>query len=400
MKISRLIPLLLLFLLLLSLPVGAEVIKEIKIVGLKWTKEELVRKELLLKEGEEFSDRLLKLSIRNLLNTHLFYEVIPEISKTEEGVKLTLELKERFPIVPIPRFRSGSGGAYRAGFELRDYNFGGMGHKLFAGFSRWYNTDDPSERGVFYFGLYRILSRVTVGLGFNYYKGDVSRVVDGEYYGEYREEAYDIPLLLTYYLDPMKVGQLSIGIEHKSFRREVYPDRVFNFIVLRWLSDRSTDMVYYLKGHKILASVELAEPVSSSYFTGSVAVSACRSVPFKGLRTLRYRVSAGSKFGYSKEFQLNSGIPGFSEEEVVNRRFASLVVSYRFPVYRKNVFLEPVAVMGDSFKTVPDDFLLSAGLRLEVFWERLVDGIISFTCYRGLGANGEFNSSFKFGFRW
>ncbi len=372
---------------LLPLTTKAEILKKIEIVGLKWTKENFVRRELLLKEGKEFSRRLLKLSIRNLLNTHLFYRVVPKVGRVDGGIKLTLKLKERFPVVPIPRLKFGSGGTYRAGFELRDYNLAGMGHKLFAGFSRWYNTSDASEKGNLYVELYRITERVTFSLGNNYYSDSVSKT-------------YDFPVFFTYYLDPTRVNQFTFGVRHLNIKREEDADRTFNFFVLRWLGDWSTDMVYYLKGHKISASLQLAEPSSSSYFTGSVTFSACRSIPVEDLKTFEYKISVASKLGYSQELQLNSGIPGFSEEKVVNKRFASLALSYRFPLYRKNVFAEPVAVVGDSFKTAPDDFLFSAGLRIEAFWEKLVDGIISFTCYRGLGSSGEFTSTFKFGFRW
>ena len=63
---------------------SAPIVESIELKGLKRVKEELVYKELLLKVGDEFDNVKLKKSIRNLMNTHLFYKIKPEIEKHDD----------------------------------------------------------------------------------------------------------------------------------------------------------------------------------------------------------------------------------------------------------------------------------------------------------------------------
>ncbi len=389
--------------LLLSGSSRGAVIERIEIYGLKWTKERFVRRELLIKEGQEFSPKALSLSIRNLLNTHLFYRVKTSVTYEEGKTVVKLYLKEKFPVVPLPRVRFKEDGSYKTGLEVRDYNLFGMGHKLYLGYTRWYNTDRPSKRSFIYLNLYRVIGDGRdLSLGAYYSQSWESLVNNGKEEGEYREESYTFPILVKLYLDKKKVNQLTLGLTpYLSFPSRLIRDRRLYYLNLYYTKDYSTDMVYYTVGKRFRVGGNLALPEVSSVFTGDLSISYLKSVKRGKLKTLSYRAVAGTKIGYSdRGYYLTSPIPGFKPEKVINKRYAAVNLFYRFPVVDRSVFLKPSLWVGDSFKERPDDLLVSAGLELNAFWVKLADGIIRFKIFRGLNGGADTQSSFRFSFRW
>ena len=379
------------------------VVERIEIYGLKWTKEEFVRRELLIKEGEEFSPELLKLSIRNLLNTHLFYRVKPVVVKRDGRVVVKLYLKEKFPIVPLPRVRLKSDGSYKAGLEVRHYNLLGMGHRLFTGYTRWFNTDEPAKNAFLYLNLYRVVAgRGNLYAGAYYTESSASLIKNGEKVEDYTFKRYSYPLGITLYLDSKKVNQITAGITPTfSINDGELPDSRLYYLNLYYTRDRSTDMVYYTVGRRWQAGISVSSPEVSSVFTGSLTAAFTRSVRRGKLKTQTISVSLGSKVGYSGAgYYLRAPISGYAEERLEGKRYIVLTYSYRFPVVDRSVFLKPAVSVGDAFDSRPDDLLTSVGLELTAFWAKLADGIIRFKVFRGLGALGETKSSFRLSFRW
>jgi len=399
----RVFPLALLLTLLFTFKAFGEIIEKIEIYGLKWTREEFVRRELLIKEGQELRPELLKLSIRNLLNTHLFYRVKPVVVKKDGRVIVRLYLKEKFPIVPLPRVRLRSDGSYRAGLEVRHYNLLGMGHKLFTGYTRWFNTDEPAKKAFLYLNLYRVVKgRGNVYAGAYYTESSATLVKSGEKVEDYTFKRYTYPLGITLYLDDKKVNQITAGITPTfSINGGKLPDSQLYYLNLYYTKDRSTDMVYYTIGRRWQAGVSISAPEVSSVFTGSLTAGFTRSVKKGKLKTQIISVSLGSKVGYSGAgYYIKAPLPGYKSERIENKRYLVLTHSYRFPVVDRSVFLKPVVAVGDAFDQRPDDLLISAGLELTAFWAKLADGIIRFKVFRGLGAKGETKSSFRLSFRW
>ncbi|WP_456342154.1 POTRA domain-containing protein [Thermovibrio sp.] len=400
---KRLALLLFSFFILLTGSSPAAVIEKIEIYGLKWTKEKFVRRELLIKEGQEFSPKALSLSIRNLLNTHLFYRVKASVTQEEGKVVVKLYLKEKFPIVPLPRVRFKEDGSYKAGLEVRDYNLLGMGHRLYTGYTRWLNTEEPSKKAFIYLNLYRVIGeRGDLSFGAYYNESRENLIGGGREIGKYTEKRYTFPVAVKLYLDRKKVNQISFGITpHISLPTELLKDRRLYYLNLYYTKDRSTDMVYYTVGRKFTVGGSLAIPQISSVFTGNLNFSYLYSKKRGELKTLCYRLFAGTKVGYSgKGYYLSSPIPGFKPERRVERRYVATNISYRFPIIDKSVFLKSSFWLGDSFKNRPDDLLLSAGVELTTFWVKLADGIIRFKVFRGLGREADTQSSFRFSFRW
>jgi outer membrane protein assembly factor BamA len=396
---------LLLWLILFLVPAISygKTISKIEIEGLKWTKESLIRKELLIHEGNDFSKEKLQKSIRNLLNTHLFYKVEPEVKEVDGKVIVKLRFKEKFPIVPIPRLRLKVDGSYKAGMEVRDYNLLGMGYRLYVGYTRWFGTDNKWKNWFIYTKLYRIIkNKVNLNAGIFWTKGeDIEYIGDNGIPGKYNLKRVSIPISLTSYLDPEKVRQIMFGIR-PTFTNysEFLSDTRLYYITLGLTFDRTSDMVYYTKGSRTVIYGEVAEPLTSSVFTGALFFSWENNIHSKSVDTYSYSFSAGTKVGYSGRFLVSSGIPGYKSEEVINKRFIKWKFSLKKAIVGKSIFLRPAIVLGDAFKSRPDDLLVTPSLELLAFWAKLADGIISFKFSKGIGRNSDTQTNFKFNFRW
>lgn len=379
-------------------------VKEIKVEGLKWTKKRFVLRELLLKSGDEFSEKKLKESIRNLLNTHLFYRVEPVVLKKEEGVVVVLKVKEKFPIVPLPKLRLKSNGSYRAGLEVRDYNLLGMGHRLYIGYVKWFKTDSESYSYYTYFNLYRIVKNsINIYGGASYSSNREDYIVNGTKKGEYRVKRKELLLGTHLYLDNRKINRLSVGVrpiftDYSSFLK----DRKIYYGELSYTKDSSTDMVYYQVGSRLTVSLSQSLPQFSDLTTGNLNVTYKNSVKFGDQRTRIYSVGFGTKLGYSGGgYQLTAPIPGYSAERITGKRFFFGSFSLRRPVVDKSVYVKPTIILGDAFRWwKPDDLLVSTGIEVTAFWVRLADGIIRFKLFRGIGRGADTQSSLKLTFRW
>jgi len=388
----------LLIVLLSALQAMGATIEKIEIYGLRWTKEEFVRRELLIKEGREFNPKLLELSVRNLLNTHLFYRVKPIIVREGDRVTVKLYLKEKFPIVPLPRVRFKSDGSYKAGLELRHYNF-----LLYGSYTRWFNTDSPSKNAFLYLNLYRVVGgRGDIYAGAFYSESSANLIDKGKKVEEYRLKRYSYPVGAKFYLDPKKIGQIEIGISPTfSINRGELPDSRLYYLNLGYARDKSTDMVYYTVGKRWRIGASLSAPEVSSLFTGSFTASFSQEVKRGKLKTQALEVNVGSKLGYSgRGYYLKAPISGYRDEKLEDKRYLVLNYSYRFPIVDKSLFLKSSVSVGDAFDKRPKEILTSVGLEITAFWAKLADGIIRFKVFRGVGGGGETKSSFRLSFRW
>lgn len=395
----------LIFILLVLIPVCsyADVVEKIEIEGLKWTKERFIRRELLFKEGDQFSKEKLKKSIRNLLNTHLFYRITPEVEKKDGKVVLKLRCKERFPIVPLPRGRIKSKSA-KAGLEVRDYNLGGMGNHLFAGYIRWFGNGNRDREGYVSTNLYKFIKgKFDLGAGVSASENyDKDYIVEGEKLGKYDVKNTDMNVYITLYLDPEKIHKLTLGqLSEFSRYSDWISDKDEHYLTVGYTVDRTTDMVYYVKGSSFSVFSQLAEPSISSVFTGNLYATYSNSIRKRNFDTAKYSFSAGTKVGYSGGgFTVLAGIPGYESEKLTGKRFACIRLSYRMAVLDKSFFIEPTLFSGEVFNGSRANYLLSPGLEAEAFWAKLVDGIIRFKLFRGVGNGGSTTSLLKLDFRW
>ncbi len=369
---------------LLIMPAFGLTVEKIEVEGLKWTKKKFVLRELLFKPGDEFSEQKLKKSVRNLLNTHLFYKVVPQVERVGNGVVVRLKLKEKFPIVPLPRLRLKTSGSYRAGLELRDYNLLGMGHRLSVGYLKWFNSKEESHTYYGSLNLYRVIrNRANVYAGFDYSSLEESRELS-------------LPFGIHFYLDSKKVNQLSLGLD-PTFLRHSGNDRNVYYVTLSYTRDLSTDMVYYVKGGTLSVWAVQSLPQASDVSTGTVGASYENSVHVRGTETYVYSLSTATKLGYcGEDFKVAVPVPGFKEDRTVGKRYLTANFGWRKPLIDKSVYAIPRVFGGITNR----HFLTSFGLEVTAFWVRIADGIIRFKVFRGIGEGSDTQTNLRLTFRW
>jgi len=400
---------LLLLLILLTSQAYSATVESIEFFGLKHVKESLVKKELLLKVGDRFDREKLKKSIRNLMNTHLFYSIKPELKFHNDKVDVKLLFRERYSLIPLPKFRLKSDGSVRAGFEIRDYNFRGRGDRASLLFQKWFGKEsDRGSKASVNFLFYRIWDNtynLITGVDYsNSYNHELYE--DGKLKSKYDFKEFGLRLGVQRYLDPYKIKSIYVGINPKwedySIKSgEHIDDRSQNYIILSFKHDLTTDEVYYVKGSVFGIDLSYAEPIASDTSTGTVTGYFRKYMHFFREDNLIISLYGGTKVGYSGNgFELEAGIPGYSSKRQTGRRYLKTFVKYRVNLLNRYLFIAPSVVAGDGFNNLPDDLLLSFGVEVEAFWARLSDGIIRFKVYRGTGRTSRTRTFFKLGFRW
>jgi hypothetical protein len=244
--------------------------------------------------------------------------------------------------------------------------------------------------------------KVDIGAGVNFFESYNNNFVNDGTVRKYNLKTLRTNFYLTKYLDAEKIHRITAGLRPEFIRYSDWIRDVDEYYVdFSYTIDRTTDMVYYTKGSLFYVYTEFAEPTLSSVFTGSLIASYSNSIRRRDVDTVTYGISAGTKVGYSgNRFILNAGIPGYTSEKTGGKRALSFSISYRMAAIGKSVFLKPTITGGDAFRNKPDDFLLSPGVEVEAFWAKLVDGIIRFRIFKGIGSGSDTQTSLKFGFRW
>jgi outer membrane protein assembly factor BamA len=130
-------------LLLLAVTAGAQdpypVIREITFVGNDTTQPKVMLREMSVGVGEPADPALIERSRQAVLDLGLFNEVAVEQTPLDDGVRLTFTVKEKWYILPIPRYSVTSDGKDQYGMSLRWFNVAGLNHTLLG---NWTNADD------------------------------------------------------------------------------------------------------------------------------------------------------------------------------------------------------------------------------------------------------------------
>ncbi|NRA47398.1 MAG: hypothetical protein HRU09_20810, partial [Oligoflexales bacterium] len=137
-----------LFLSAYSYLLSAKSIERIDIVGLKRTKPFVVKRELLVKEGQEFSKKQIKESCQRLRNLQIFATaecVLTEGSSPQSNV-LTITVDERWTTIPIFKYSSGGGTSQ---LIIGTYDINVFGNYLELG-GQYERTGDKNSGVVWY----------------------------------------------------------------------------------------------------------------------------------------------------------------------------------------------------------------------------------------------------------
>lgn len=110
------------------------------------TQEDVVRRELLFKEGDQLDGELLQESARNLRELGYLGDVkISSYALTDSTAVVTVVTQDRWSIDMLPAYKQ-EGGAAAQRYTLKDDNFLGGGHSLSLSYS--YQNDRPSPHGT------------------------------------------------------------------------------------------------------------------------------------------------------------------------------------------------------------------------------------------------------------
>lgn len=106
-----------------------KIIKEIRLEGLKRTKEYIVTRELISKVGEPLRQENLDEERKALMSLDIFSQLDIEPSVDEDGVVLIYRFTETFPLLPLPAFKITDENGISAGFNLKSSNL--LGKNIF-----------------------------------------------------------------------------------------------------------------------------------------------------------------------------------------------------------------------------------------------------------------------------
>ncbi len=121
----------LLGLLLLPGMAAAVPLNEIRFEGNLVTREQVMRQELLLREGDEVDIEKVEASRQAIMNLGLFKSVTSRLEGDGNGRNLIFSVEERYYLLPIPRLDGDQEeGNYSYGIELRHDNVMGLNHRL------------------------------------------------------------------------------------------------------------------------------------------------------------------------------------------------------------------------------------------------------------------------------
>ncbi|MCI0449406.1 MAG: hypothetical protein L0Y79_06420 [Chlorobi bacterium] len=117
-------------------------VKNILITGNKVTKDEIISREMSLKEGGKFTLKKYSDDLLSIYNLALFtrVEIIP-IPVAEKDITLNVDVQERWYILPLPQggIEDGEWRKIWAGLNLRWDNFRGRNERVNLGFRVFYN---------------------------------------------------------------------------------------------------------------------------------------------------------------------------------------------------------------------------------------------------------------------
>ena len=147
---------------LFSAPLHAVPISEIRFEGNDVTRENVLRQELLLQEGDELDIKRLEKSRQAIMNLGLFKSVASRVEEDGETRRIIFIMEERYYLLPIPLINGNQEeGNYSYGLELRHDNVMGLNQRLKITYENEQSIDGtvPSKRQMaFTYAIPRLIN--------------------------------------------------------------------------------------------------------------------------------------------------------------------------------------------------------------------------------------------------
>lgn len=123
---------------------SAAIITSIEFIGNKVTKPQILRQEMLVKEGDVANPSLIERSRQAIMDLGLFTSVRAGVELRDNGVLLRIHVKEKYFILPVPKVNRDDDNNISIGAELSFDNLAGLNQKLKL---RYESEDAPTTRG-------------------------------------------------------------------------------------------------------------------------------------------------------------------------------------------------------------------------------------------------------------
>lgn len=164
------------------------VVDDIRFVGNKVTRSQVIRRELVQKAGKICSLDDIIDGIQNTQDLGLFKSVRVELRLSEDKLVLSYIVKEKVFFLPIPRFSRTSDGELRLGAQLRWDNFLGRLHQLKITTEKRQENDGQGRTGYIYSVDYTVPrffdSRYGMSVSVARERRNVELAQDGVVFGE------------------------------------------------------------------------------------------------------------------------------------------------------------------------------------------------------------------------
>jgi outer membrane protein assembly factor BamA len=109
---------------------GLPIIVAIEFVGNRVTQNQILRQEMLVRAGDPADPSLIEQSRQAIMNLGLFESVRADVEPMESGALLTITVKEKFYILPVPKLNRDEKDQFTLGAELTVDNLGGYNQQL------------------------------------------------------------------------------------------------------------------------------------------------------------------------------------------------------------------------------------------------------------------------------
>lgn len=121
-------------------------IRRIEFAGNKVTREHVMRREMVVAEGDPANAEMIERSRQGIQDLGLFKSVAIDPVPVEGGVKLVVTVSEKWYILPVPRADANADGQKSYGVSLRWYNVSGYNQTFRGG---WVKSDEArSNQGT------------------------------------------------------------------------------------------------------------------------------------------------------------------------------------------------------------------------------------------------------------
>ena len=278
---------LLVWLWLFPCQVSAALISEIRFEGNEVTKEEVLRQELLVEEGDEADEGRIERSRQAIMNLGLFKSVTSRIEDDEWGKRVVFIVEERFYILPIPRLGAKAKndnvaeglGSYSYGVELRYDNVMGLNHRL----KLVREKEQESDIG-------QTLKRET-SLSYS-----IPRLLGSPY--SVSTKVKEVTLDTRLYEGESRVG---------AFFREEYAG---NFYIARWLNPEGISSGWIAGAGMSASQIEYLEKSgTASDYRDSFTLALDTGISYEGVQEHAYH-REGEQYGYA----LSLGLPDLGSD--------------------------------------------------------------------------------------